>query len=83
MVTTDDRVPELIETAIAVSENENLDIIVVSMESASPDYKKWVQLQATEQDQTDAYYNVGAFDDKVFTEKKIPKIGDYCDKCPK
>lgn len=48
MVTTDDRVPELVETAIAVSGNENLDIIVVSMNNASPDYKKWVQLQATE-----------------------------------
>lgn len=50
MVTTDDRVPELIETAIAVSGNENLDIIVVSMNAASPDYKQWVNLQATEQD---------------------------------
>jgi len=44
MITSDDRVPELIETAIAVSGNENLDIIVVSMNSASPDYRKWVSL---------------------------------------
>lgn len=50
MYTTDDRVPELIETAIAVSGNENLDIVVVAMNSISPDYKKWVNLQATEQD---------------------------------
>lgn len=42
MITTDDRVPELVETAIAVSGNENLDIIVVSMNAASPDYKSWV-----------------------------------------
>lgn len=50
MYTTDDRVPELIETAIAISGNENLDIVVVAMNSISPDYKKWVSLQATEQD---------------------------------
>lgn len=28
-ITSDDRIPELIETAIAVSGNENLDIVVV------------------------------------------------------
>jgi hypothetical protein len=39
MYTTDDRVPELIETMISASGNENLDIIVVSMSQTSPDYK--------------------------------------------
>jgi uncharacterized protein involved in tolerance to divalent cations len=50
MITSDDRVPELVETAIAVSGNENLDIIVVSLNDISPDYKDWVVLQSTEQD---------------------------------
>lgn len=78
MVTSDDRVPELIETAISVSGNENLDIIVVAMNNASPDYQKWVSLQATEQDQTNAYYNVDAFGgDKPIAEKRIAKMGDY------
>jgi hypothetical protein len=44
MYTTDDRVPELIETAISASGNENLDIIVVSMSGIAPDYKEWVSL---------------------------------------
>jgi len=44
MVTSDDRVPELIETAISVSGNDNLDIIAVSMNAVSPDYKKWISL---------------------------------------
>lgn len=48
MITSDDRVPELIETAIAVSGNENLDIIVVQMNNIGPDYKKWVSLQTIE-----------------------------------
>lgn len=74
IITTDDRVPELIETAIDVSGNENLDIVVVAMNSISPDYKKWVSLQATEQDQTNAYYNVDAFGgDKPIADKKKSK----------
>ena len=31
MITSDDRIPELIETCIAVSQNDNLDIVVVQM----------------------------------------------------
>jgi len=61
MITSDDRIPELIETCIAVSQNDNLDIIVVQMTEVSPDYAKWVSLQSTEVDQTDAYYNVDPF----------------------
>lgn len=44
MFTTDDRVPELIETAISASGNELLDLIVVSMTDISPDYKEWISL---------------------------------------
>lgn len=78
MITTDDRVPELVETAIAVSGNENLDIIVVSMTDTSPDYKDWIVLQATEKDQTNAYYNVDAFGgDKPIAEKRVARMGDY------
>lgn len=50
MYTSDDRVPELIETAITATGNENLDIVVVAMTDVSPDYKDWVKLQSTEQD---------------------------------
>lgn len=78
MITTDDRVPELIETAIAVSGNENLDIIVVSMNGVSPDYKSWISLQATEKDQTNAYYNMDAFGgDKPIAEKRVARMGDF------
>jgi len=48
MYTTDDRVPELIETAVSVTGNDNLDIIVVAMSDVSPDYKDWVKLQSIE-----------------------------------
>ena len=49
-VTADDRIPELMETAIAVSGNENLDIVVVQMNQVGPDYSDWVSLQSIEQD---------------------------------
>ena len=79
MFTTDDRVPELIETAISTSGNEMLDLIVVSMSDASPDYKDWVSLQATEQDQTNAYYNVAAFKEgeEPIAHKRVAKMMDF------
>lgn len=78
MITSDDRVPELIETAIAVSGNENLDIVVVALNDISPDYKDWVTLQSIEKDQTNAYYNVDAFGgDQPIAEKRVARMGDY------
>jgi len=80
MITSDDRVPELIETAIAVSGNENLDIIVVSMNNASPDYSKWVELQTIEKDQTDAYYNMDAFSGSTpVAHERVAHMHDYLD----
>lgn len=82
MVTSDDRIPELIETCIAVSQNDNLDIVVVQMTQVSPDYGKWVALQSTEVDQTDAYYNVDPFSEiKPVTDKKVKCKCDFCP-CP-
>jgi len=77
-ITTDDRIPELIETCIGVSGNENLDIIVTGLNSLSPDYKKWVALQATEEDQTNAYYNVDAFGgEKPIADKRVARMHHY------
>lgn len=78
MYTSDDRVPELIETAISTSDKENLDIIVVSMAAISPDYKDWVSLQSTEQDQTNAYYNVAAFGEgeEAIANKRVARMYD-------
>lgn len=78
MYTSDDRVPELIETAISATGNENLDIIVVGMADVSPDYKNWVGLQSTEQDQTNAYYNVDAFNgEEAIANKRVARMFDY------
>lgn len=77
-VTSDDRVPELMETAISTCGNENLDIIVVQMNQVGPDYSDWVTLQSTEQDQTNAYYNQDAFNgDKPIAEKRVARMGDF------
>lgn len=82
MITSDDRIPELIETCIAVSQNDNLDIVVVQMTDVSPDYGKWVTLQSTEVDQTDAYYNVDPFSEiKPKADKKVKCKCDFCP-CP-
>lgn len=91
-ITSDDRVPELIETMIAVTGNDNLDIVVVQMTNVSPDYGKWVTLQSTEMDQTDAFYNSNAWGsmDSIANkpvagtgpDKKVKCKDDYCD-CPK
>lgn len=78
MYTSDDRVPELIETAITATGNENLDIVVVAMTDVSPDYKDWVKLQSTEQDQSNAYYNVDAFGgEEAIANKKVARMLDY------
>lgn len=90
LITSDDRIPELIETMIAVTGVDNLDIVVVQMTDVSPDYAKWVQLQSEEEDQTNAFYNVDAFgsmssiSDKppAGPDKKIKCKGDFCP-CPK
>lgn len=79
MITSDDRIPELIETCIAASGNENLDIVVVQMNQVSPDYGKWVALQSEEQDQTNAYYNVDPFTEvKAVLDKKVATMADFC-----
>jgi hypothetical protein len=78
MYTSDDRVPELIETAITATGNEKLDIIVVAMENISPDYNDWVALQSTEQDQTNAYYNMDAFGgEEAIANKRVAKMLDF------
>lgn len=81
MYTSDDRVPELIETAITATGNENLDIMVVAMADVSPDYHDWVKLQSTEQDQTNAYYNVDAFNgEEAIANKRVARMRDFKNK---
>ena len=80
-VTADDRIPELMETAIAVSGNENLDIVVVQMNQVGPDYSDWVSLQSIEQDQTNAFYNKDPFGgDKPIAERRVARMGDFAKK---
>ena len=48
MVTSDDRVAEMIEVAVANSGQSNLDFLVTPMENAGPDYISWVKNQTIE-----------------------------------
>lgn len=60
-VTTDERVAEMIETAVEQSGDEQLKFLVNPWQTAGPDYIAWVVNQTVEADQSGALYNVDPF----------------------
>lgn len=78
MVTSDDRVAEMIEVAVSASGDANLDLLVTPIENASPDYIKWAKNQTIEQDQTDAFYNVDPFANSTpIASERVAGMRDY------
>jgi hypothetical protein len=49
MITSDDRVAELIEECVDVTKNENADILIRQLSGVSKEYAKWVGLQTEEE----------------------------------
>jgi len=48
MVTSDDRVAELIEDVVDMTHNDEADILVRQMSGVSSEYSKWANLQTAE-----------------------------------
>ena len=78
MVTSDDRVAEMIETAIKVSGDPNLDILVTPLSGVSPDFSEWAKKQTIEADPSDSLYNDDPFKGSTpIAEEAIAKMQDF------
>ena len=60
-ITSDERIAEVIETAVEKSGNEELKILINPYQVSSPHYIEWVLNQTVEADQSAALYNVDPF----------------------
>jgi len=78
MITSDDRVAELIEEVVDVTKNENADILVRQMTAASTEYNKWAKLQTEALDDTNAYYKKDAFaNSKPVSSETVSGMTDF------
>ena len=78
LVTTDDRVAELIEVAVAAAGDDGMPVLVTPVAQASSDYLEWAKEQCVEMDQTDAHYNDDPFAKKRPTaHEKIMGMADF------
>jgi len=78
MVTTDDRVAELIEECVDVTGDENSDIMIRTLTGISSEFKKWATLQ------TQPKYDIFSFNDvdpwansKPVSFEKIHSVNYY------
>lgn len=78
MITSDDRVAELIEEVVDITHNENSDILVRQMTAASKEYNKWAALQTEALDDSNAYYKKKAFAvGKPVSSETVAGMTDY------
>ena len=76
--TTDERVAEMIETAVEQSGDEKIKFLVNPWQTASPDYIAWVVNQTVEADQSNALYNVDPFANCTpVAHEDIAKLDDF------
>ena len=61
LITSDDRVAELIEAIVAQTKNEKADVLVRQMTAASKEYNTWAKKQCEAQSEENAYYKDNAF----------------------
>lgn len=79
-ITTDERVAEMIETAVEHSGDENIKFLVNPWQTAGPDYIAWVVNQTVEADQSNALYNVDPFANSTpVAHEDVAKLDDYHD----
>ena len=63
MVTSDDRVAQLVEEIAHGLKNPYFDVLVTTLATASTEYSNWVKLQTLKKDPTTAFFNKGPKDE--------------------
>ena len=69
MVTSDDRVAELIEEIGLGLKNPYFDVLVTTLATSSKEYSQWVKLQTLKKDPHTAFFNQGPEEDDHHEEK--------------
>jgi len=78
MVTTDDRVAEVIEMTYKVTRNPKTPLLVTTLHGASKQYIKWVQKQCEPNDDEGHFSNTDPFDNsKPIAEEAVSKMVDH------
>jgi len=78
VVTSDDRVPELIETAIENRQNEVMYVVVTPYQAGSNEYIKWAKNQTLEADTAGAWYKKDPFANSTpIAEESVAKMQNY------
>ena len=78
VVTSDDRVPELIETAIENRKNDIMYVVVTPYQAGSTEYFKWAKNQTLEADTAGAWYKKDPFANSTpIAHESVSGMGDY------
>lgn len=78
VVTSDDRVPELIETAIENRQNDIMYVMVTPYQSGSVEYFKWAKNQTLEADTANAWYKKDPFENsKPIATEDVKSMNDF------
>jgi uncharacterized protein involved in tolerance to divalent cations len=78
VVTADDRVPELIETAIETHKNDIMYVMVTPYQSGSSEYFKWAKNQTIEADTEGAWYKKNPFENSTpIAHEEVKGMSDF------
>jgi len=78
MITTDDRVAELIEMTYKVTKDPKTPLLVTNLHTSSKDYVAWVQKQCEPNDDEGQFFNDDPFDkSKPIAHEAISKMEDH------
>ena len=78
VITADDRVPELIETAIEVRNNDIMYVFVTGYQSGSTEYFKWAKNQTIEADSEGAWYKKDPFENSTpIAHEDVASMQDF------
>jgi hypothetical protein len=78
VITADDRVPELIETAIENRKNDIMYVTVTPYQAGSTEYFKWAKNQTLEADTAGAWYKKDPFANSTpIATEDVKSMSDY------
>jgi len=78
MITTDDRVAELVEMTYKVTKDAKTPLLVTTLHGASKEYVAWVQKQCEPNDDDDHFFNKDPFDNsKPIAKEAISRMEDH------
>jgi hypothetical protein len=78
VVTSDDRVPELIETAIESRKNDIMYVMVTPYQAGSTEYFKWAKNQTLEADTAGAWYKKDPFANSTpIANEEVHGMGNF------